>query len=213
DYRHLMGFVALLIVLLCSCRAPDAPTEMAMGNAPPAEVMAAAAIAQGDLPDAARPHDASRVRDFAGVTAQHDPAVLPASDQSPAEDDAPAAAPVSDGQSGAHPVATASYHAVGLPPEAFTGRPGDGYTVPGKVPAHMREVMGLPAPEMHTPEMLGTGPMPQSGAFCTDGQCPPHMAYGDQLPRPIGGCGPWKPPGIAGPWPADEYIFDGGDQD
>ena len=26
-------------------------------------------------------------------------------------------------------------------------------------------------------------------------------------------CQPWKPPGIAGPWPQDEYICDGGDRD
>jgi uncharacterized repeat protein (TIGR01451 family) len=25
--------------------------------------------------------------------------------------------------------------------------------------------------------------------------------------------GPWKPPGIAGPWPHDEYLHDGGDRD
>jgi uncharacterized repeat protein (TIGR01451 family) len=57
-----------------------------------------------------------------------------------------------------------------LPPDGFTGRPHDGYTVPG-----------LP-----------------DETFCTpDPHCPR--------------C-PWAPPGIARPWPAEEYLCDGGDQ-
>jgi len=39
-------------------------------------------------------------------------------------------------------------------------------------------------------------------------QSPQPMAYG----QPAGPQGQWRPPGIAGPWPADEYLFDGGDQ-
>ncbi len=31
-------------------------------------------------------------------------------------------------------------------------------------------------------------------------------------PLPLQSYGPWKPPGIAGPWPEDEFVFDGGDQ-
>ena len=38
---------------------------------------------------------------------------------------------------------------------------------------------------------------------------PPGMEQGVPLPyRPTG---PWSPPGIAGPWPPDEYLRDGGD--
>jgi uncharacterized repeat protein (TIGR01451 family) len=32
-------------------------------------------------------------------------------------------------------------------------------------------------------------------------------------PIPLGCNPPWSPPGIAGPWPLDEYLFDGGDRD
>jgi uncharacterized repeat protein (TIGR01451 family) len=31
------------------------------------------------------------------------------------------------------------------------------------------------------------------------------------IPLPQGIVTPWKPPGIAGPWPADEYLWDGGE--
>ena len=34
-----------------------------------------------------------------------------------------------------------------------------------------------------------------------------------QSPLITHACGPWKPPGISGPWPEDEYLFDGGDSD
>lgn len=33
------------------------------------------------------------------------------------------------------------------------------------------------------------------------------------LPQPYTAEGPWAPPGIARPWPADEYMFDGGDRE
>lgn len=57
-----------------------------------------------------------------------------------------------------------------LPPDAYTGRGGDGYTLPG-------------------PPGDACGP--------PDPCCPP---------------GPWAPPGITQPWPAAEYLCDGGDQ-
>lgn len=41
---------------------------------------------------------------------------------------------------------------------------------------------------------LPIGPVPQPG-----------------LPLPQGIVTPWKPPGIAGPWPDDEYLWDGGE--
>jgi uncharacterized repeat protein (TIGR01451 family) len=39
---------------------------------------------------------------------------------------------------------------------------------------------------------------------------PPGMEYG--VPMPFAPTGPWVPPGIARPWPQDEYLCDGGDQ-
>ncbi len=35
----------------------------------------------------------------------------------------------------------------------------------------------------------------------------------ESQPLPYSPEGPWAPPGIARPWPADEYMFDGGDRD
>jgi uncharacterized repeat protein (TIGR01451 family) len=35
----------------------------------------------------------------------------------------------------------------------------------------------------------------------------------DGLPIPVVCQSPWSPPGIAGPWPRDEYLEDGGDRD
>ncbi len=51
------------------------------------------------------------------------------------------------------------------------------------------------APEAATPGgALPIGPVMQQG-----------------LPIPQGIVTPWKPPGIAGPWPEDEYLWDGGE--
>lgn len=63
-----------------------------------------------------------------------------------------------------------------LPPQAWTGAPGDGSTVPA-------------------------GARPQN----------PFAALGIPLPQSI--LAPWAPPGIAGPWPHDEYLLDGGDRE
>ena len=69
-----------------------------------------------------------------------------------------------------------------LPPVAYTGYPGDGFTRAGAVPAHMRP----------------------------PGWEPP-TAIGPPLPRMV--YGPWAPPGIAVPWPEQEYLRDGGDRE
>ena len=62
-----------------------------------------------------------------------------------------------------------------LPPQAFTGQPGDGYTRPyGAVPIAPTAPFGIPLPQ----------------TLIT----------------------PWAPPGIATPWPRDEYLHDGGDK-
>lgn len=105
-------------------------------------------------------------------------------------------------QPAAHSVATAVTPGAafaGMPAEAFTGHPGDGFTEPGKIPGHMRQMMGeASAGDAEPVAAQGYGAIP-----CAVG--PP--------PLPIMGCGPWKPAGIDGPWPPDEYIFDGGDSD
>jgi len=64
-----------------------------------------------------------------------------------------------------------------LPRQAFTGQPGDGYTVPGAVPGQ-----------------------------------PPMVGYSQGPPLPVQVMAPWVPPGIARPWPHDEYLHDGGDR-
>ncbi len=89
-----------------------------------------------------------------------------------------------------------------LPPEAYTGYPGDHYTQPGYVPQYM----------------LGPRPIATDSGGITDPsvhestQRVDNMACG-QEPLSTHSCGPWKPPGISGPWPEDEYLFDGGDSD
>jgi uncharacterized repeat protein (TIGR01451 family) len=45
-------------------------------------------------------------------------------------------------------------------------------------------------------------------------QAPPAgpPGYESGIPLPYVPMGPWSPPGIAGPWPQDEYLADGGDK-
>jgi len=47
------------------------------------------------------------------------------------------------------------------------------------------------------------------GAHGVVGDCPPAFEHGEEIAYP----NPWQPPGLAGPWPYDEYIYDGGDRD
>ena len=85
-----------------------------------------------------------------------------------------------------------------LPRSASTGFPGDGYTVPG--------------PAQDTSGMVGAPPQVASQAV---GQsCQPCYAYpGEWMGRNgVNAQVPWAPPGIRRPWPYDEYLFDGGDQ-
>jgi uncharacterized repeat protein (TIGR01451 family) len=90
-----------------------------------------------------------------------------------------------------------------LPPEAYTGYPGDGYTQPGYVPQYMRG----PADVVVSDSGGITDPSVHESTQRVD-----NMACG-QEPLSAHSCGPWKPPGISGPWPEDEYLFDGGDSD
>ncbi len=99
----------------------------------------------------------------------------------------------SSGGSGASAFATDSSQALaGLPIEAYTGHPGDGYTEPGIVPPHMQGLVGGDYSNYKLP--------PANGNFLG-------------TPLPLSSYGPWMPPGIGCPWPEDEYIFDGGDND
>ncbi len=64
------------------------------------------------------------------------------------------------------------------------------------------------------PGAMSTGGLPYE-AF-TGGPPPGHPAAAypiDAPPVPYAPEGPWAPPGIARPWPPDEYLFDGGDRD
>lgn len=80
----------------------------------------------------------------------------------------------------------------GLPEAAYRGYPGDGYTQPGYVPRFMR-------PD-GAPDCPAAGP----------GNCPANCP--GNCPAACATFGPWKPSGIACPWPKDEYICDGGER-
>lgn len=132
--------VLLVAVTLCSCRSPLTVHPDTAQQQP--ERLTAQQTARATI--AAAPH---RVRDRA------EGAVVPAQYIS----DAPCPAP--------HGTVYPS-----LPPDAYTGRPFDGSTVPG---------------------------LPGHGLGGQDPCCPGRS---------------WSPPGIARPWPLDEYICDGGDR-
>jgi uncharacterized repeat protein (TIGR01451 family) len=61
-----------------------------------------------------------------------------------------------------------------------------------------------------TPNMLPPGAMPPESAWIGGGGA---MAAAEPMPMPETVVGPWAPPGIAAPWPPDEYLCDGGDRD
>jgi uncharacterized repeat protein (TIGR01451 family) len=97
------------------------------------------------------------------------------------------------------------YGYAALPMEAYTGHPGDGYTVGAVVPPFMR---GPAGGETIVTDDGFTDPSVLESGQRTDVPCGL-----EQEPLPDSSCGPWKPAGISGPWPEDEYIFDGGDND
>jgi len=100
--------------------------------------------------------------------------------------------PVPAAGSTLHEGLQATYNAPTLPESAYTGNPYDVH----------------PAP----PHVLKTA---ACGCGHHGGACLPGAAYGaGAMPGPPGSpCGgPWSPPGIGCPWPADEYICDGGDR-
>lgn len=66
------------------------------------------------------------------------------------------------------------------------------------------------------PEMVGTPPSAAvQEAIDKTPNVPiePACACCQGTPLPQGCNSPWAPPGIAGPWPHDEYLLDGGDRD
>jgi len=68
---------------------------------------------------------------------------------------------------------------------------------------------GAPSPAL--PPEAFTGAPPGAPGFVPPGGPigPPGMEAGVPLPAVV--TGPWQPPGIAGAWPQDEYLADGGD--
>lgn len=64
----------------------------------------------------------------------------------------------------------------------------------------------------------GWGPQAAMPGYASEAVQAPYMqppGPGVLLPResvPPEGTGPWAPPGFSQPWPADEYLFDGGDR-
>jgi uncharacterized repeat protein (TIGR01451 family) len=59
------------------------------------------------------------------------------------------------------------------------------------------------------PSSAYTGAPP---VMATDGSCPQECPCVESgMPLPYQAYGPWAPPGITKPWPADEYLRDGGD--
>jgi hypothetical protein len=67
---------------------------------------------------------------------------------------------------------------------------------------------GLAAPSVMQPGLPAvayTGVPPMA--------CPPQGPPGMEMGVPLSytAVGAWQPPGIAGPWPEDEYVMDGGD--
>ncbi len=72
----------------------------------------------------------------------------------------------------------------------------------------------IPLAPAATPQLLGVRPTkPPAGQPLPS--LPREAYYGQPCapPLPYAAGGPWSPPGIKGPWPADEYLHDGGDAD
>ncbi len=73
------------------------------------------------------------------------------------------------------------------------------------------EVLPLPPGEA---VLQGRGANPQvAQAVERVGRIPAEPVYDEGMPIPLTNASPWAPPGIAGPWPRDEYLLDGGDRD
>jgi uncharacterized repeat protein (TIGR01451 family) len=131
----------------------------------------------------------------------------------------------SGGPNGNYEISLASYTGAsgvafaGLPREAYTGHPADGYTVPGLVAPHMNAAIagiaevsdndGPYQPPLHTGDRV----VPQIEAVKPGKITSMPPVHHGPPPMPVVYASPWQPPGIRGSWPEDEYIFDGGDHD
>jgi uncharacterized repeat protein (TIGR01451 family) len=60
--------------------------------------------------------------------------------------------------------------------------------------------------------MSGGAPSPALPSSAYTGAPPLGATAADAAPLPYSVTGPWAPPGIARPWPPDEYLADGGDR-
>jgi uncharacterized repeat protein (TIGR01451 family) len=99
-----------------------------------------------------------------------------------------------------------------LPPDAYTGSPSDGYTVPGVVPPFMREAASNGGVVTINDNDDRKGGMSDATVLQNTRRTAVAMTPAS-APMPMNNFGPWRPPGIGGSWPEDEYIFDGDDQD
>jgi uncharacterized repeat protein (TIGR01451 family) len=83
------------------------------------------------------------------------------------------------------------------------------YAVPSAPPAAYPVMQTAYQPAALPPNATTGAPYVESpGMWCGP---PEALGYAvDPAAMPNGQ--PWRPPGIPGPWPADEYIFDGGDR-
>jgi uncharacterized repeat protein (TIGR01451 family) len=78
----------------------------------------------------------------------------------------------------------------------------------GPASPHSSGMSGQGSPAL--PQQASTGAVTPAGYNQDQGPLgPPGWEMG--IPLPYTPAGPWSPPGIAGPWPPDEYLADGGD--
>ena len=81
----------------------------------------------------------------------------------------------------------------------------------GRVPAENVSVENVSFQSMPVGSApLGSNPGEEAHAACADCQRRP-VAGASAVPLPQTSAGGWRPPGIGGPWPENEYLCDGGD--
>ena len=64
----------------------------------------------------------------------------------------------------------------------------------------------------YLPPSLPPGASTGAPAYGPAGACPPYQPGASAYGQAAGPAEQWRPPGIPGPWPAEEYLFDGGDR-
>lgn len=79
-------------------------------------------------------------------------------------------------------------------------------------PEDARRIASSASPSPPLPQQASTGVVP-AAAWEPSAQPPAGPpGWESGVPLPYQPTGPWAPAGIAGPWPQDEYLADGGDQ-